>query len=189
MHALIVGGTGMLRGVVQHERRIFKTVSVLARSKRDLEKLEKRYPGIIRGIAVDYTDETALRSALKDSTDKNGPFDLAVVWLQDAPVSVALCIAECTGTSTKKGKFVHVRGSAAADPAMPARSMADAFAARTSVMYQEVILGFVREGTVSRWLDHEEITDGILEAIEKGEPKTIVGTVTLWSERPRTGRS
>lgn len=189
MHALIVGGTGMLRGVVEHERRTFKIVSVLARSKRDLEKLEKRYPGIIRGIAVDYNDETALRSALKESTQKNGPFDLAVVWLQDAPVSVALCIAEFTGTPTKNGKFVHVRGSSAANPAMPERSMTDAFTTQTSVVYQEVILGFMREGAVSRWLDHGEITDGILEAIKTGEPRTIVGTVTPWSHRPGAGRS
>jgi hypothetical protein len=189
MHALIVGGTGMLRGVMEHYRRSFKVVSILARSKKDLEKLEKRYPGIIRGIAVDYEDETALRMALKESTDKNGRYDLAVIWVQDASVDVPLCIAEFVGTPESKGKLVHVRGSSAADPAMPARSMADSFAAKTLLSHQEVILGFMKEGEASRWLDHEEITQGILDAIDKGEAKTIVGTVTPWNERPKEKRS
>jgi len=174
---------------MEHYRRSCKTVSVLARSKKDLEKLEKRYPGIIRGISVDYNDETALRAALKESTEKNGRYDLAVVWIQDAPLSIALCIAEFVGTPEAKGTFVHVRGSSAADPSAPAVSMGESFVAKTMLKYQEVILGFIKEGPKARWLDHEEITDGILDAIEGGEAKTIVGTVTPWSDRPGTPRT
>lgn len=189
MHALIVGGTGMLRGVMEHYRKTYKTVSVLARSKKDLEKLEKRYPGIIRGISVDYNDEAALRLALKESVEKNGRYNFAVIWIQDAPVSVALCIAEFVGTPAQKGTLIHVRGSAAADPSMPARSMGDSFIAQTSLNYQEVILGFIKEGSTSRWLDHEEITEGILEAAESKEVKTIVGVVTPWGDRPGGSRT
>lgn len=180
----------MLRGTMEYERKKPKnTVSVLARSKKDLEKLEKRYPGVVHGIAVDYLDESALRLALKAAVEKHGRFSSAVVWMQDAPIAIAFCIAEFIGTPQEKGVFVHVRGSDAADPAAPKQSMETSFVAKTSIKYQEVILGFVREGTVSRWLDHEEITEGILQAIKKGDAKTIVGTVTPWAERPeKVGR-
>lgn len=189
MHILIVGGTGMLRGVMEHYRKTFKTVSVLAQSKKDLEKLEKRYPGIIRGVPVDYMDEAALCSALKDSTEKHGRYDMAVVWLQDAPVAIPLCIAEFIGTPEKKGRLVHVRPINAAGPGVPVGGIAKGFTALSAMSYQEIILGFVREGTVSRWLDHEEITEGIVAAIDKGEPRTVIGTVTPWGERPlKAGR-
>lgn len=179
----------MLRGVMEHYRKTSKTISVLAQSKKDLEKLEKRYPGIIRGVPVDYMDEAALRVALKASTDKHGRYDMAIVWLQDAPVAIPLCIAEFVGTAEKKGRLVHIRPINAAGPGVPAGGIGNAFAGRTLMAYQEVILGFVREGTVSRWLDHEEITEGIVAAIDKGEPRTVIGMVTPWGDRPlKVGR-
>ena len=79
-----------------------------------------------------------------------------------------------------------MRGSAAADPAMPERSMQRVFENHSSVNYQEVILGFMREGLHSRWLDHEEITEGILHAAKTGEIRSIVGIVRPWSERPQS---
>lgn len=180
----------MLRGLMEHYRKSCKVVSVIARSKKDLEKLEKRYPGIIRGIAVDYLDVEELRKALKESTDKNGRFDVAAAWMEDATAAASLlCVMEFTGTPEKKGRFIHVRGSAAADPALPAKPLNELFTNQEMFTYQEIVLGFVKEGTVSRWLDHEEITEGILDAVKQGKTQSVVGTVTPWADRPvRQGR-
>ncbi|NLG69565.1 MAG: hypothetical protein GX496_08420 [Firmicutes bacterium] len=50
--------------------------------------------------------------------------------------------------------------------------------------YREVILGFVVEPSGSRWLTHDGISPGVLEAIDRDAPRWIVGTVEPWSARP-----
>ena len=50
--------------------------------------------------------------------------------------------------------------------------------------YRRVILGFVVEGGKSRWLTHEEISGGVIEAVQKDAERYIVGTVEPWSMRP-----
>ena len=42
----------------------------------------------------------------------------------------------------------------------------------------------MREGGRSRWLTHDEISQGVLDAIQVGEDVAIIGTVQPWEERP-----
>lgn len=43
------------------------------------------------------------------------------------------------------------------------------------VRYREVVLGSVREGGAKRWLEHGEISGGVLEAIERDRLRFVVG--------------
>jgi hypothetical protein len=155
---LVVGGTGMLRGVVIALARE-GPVAVVARSTGGIEG-----PGI-RGIPVDYRNAAAFEAALA----AEGPFDRAVAWIRsDAPEAVGIAAAHV------QGPFFRVLGSVGwvgphAAPAGP---------------HLQVILGFVREGGVSRWLTNGEICAGVLDAVASGRPRTVIGTVEPWSERP-----
>lgn len=47
-----------------------------------------------------------------------------------------------------------------------------------------VTLGFVIEKSRSRWLIHQEISEGVFDAFVSGRTSTIVGTLDPWSKRP-----
>lgn len=70
-----------------------------------------------------------------------------------------------------------------ADPSNNNASMRDDIE-QPGVEYREAILGFVREGHSSRWLTHSEISAGVLAAVDSARPRTVVGVVEPWSERP-----
>lgn len=175
-HALVVGGTGMLQGVSLHLTGAYETVTVIARSERRLRALEVVAPGVIHGCAVDYRDTDALRDAIRGRR----PLDLAVCWIHSVAPDAPFVVAEAGAPRD----YVHVLGSAAADPARPDDSRSARFAAFPDLVYREVILGFVRNGDVSRWLTNAEISDGVITAIESNEIRSVVGTVEPWSARP-----
>jgi len=50
--------------------------------------------------------------------------------------------------------------------------------------YQAVVLGFVVDNGASRWLNNDEISAGVLSAIDSEKPVAIVGTVEPWSAKP-----
>lgn len=171
-HALVVGGTGMLRAVVL----------ALARDRE--VTLVARRPGVVAAASIhpaaaDYGDPDAFAAALDGAVAARGPFDLAVAWIHssapDAPLAAARRV---------RGRFLHVLGSAAADPSRPDPGRRAAFEALPGLSYREVILGFVREGDRSRWLTDAEIAAGVLGAIAADRPRTVVGVVEPWSARP-----
>ena len=75
------------------------------------------------------------------------------------------------------GDVLCVLGSAAADPGFPVCIPA-------AGELREVILGFVREGGHSRWLTDPEISAGVLKVLRSGKLRSVVATLTPWSERP-----
>ena len=77
------------------------------------------------------------------------------------------------------GRLVHVLGSAAAFDEVSV----DDLETRPRLAYQQVVLGSVREGGGSRWLSHEEISAGVLAAVEGGGRLYAAGEVDLRAER------
>lgn len=112
-HALVVGGTGMLRGLTLSLVREGYTVSVVARNRERLRVLAA---------------EAAKAAKARD-------------------IPAWLC------------RYPRIR-------------------------YRQVILGFVIEGGRSRWLTHQEISDGVLKAVHQDAAWSVVGTVEPWSMRP-----
>ena len=58
------------------------------------------------------------------------------------------------------------------------------FAAGRRLPETDLALGFQLEGERSRWLTHEEISSGIIEALERQASRSIVGVVEPWEMRP-----
>ena len=176
-HALVVGGTGMLRDVVRFLARDHD-VTVVARDPAKLEALVAKAPTIY-GAPVDYRKTRAFESELKRAVGERGPFSLAVAWIHsdapDAPMAAAKRV---------QGRFFHVLGSEVADPARPDPGRRAAFDDLPDLEYHEVVLGFVRGDKGSRWLTNEEIVRGVLTALAWAKPRTVVGTVVPWSAHP-----
>lgn len=89
-----------------------------------------------------------------------GKADLLVSWVHGAyrrPVLTAIA-----DLLADKAPIVEVHGEAMAAPltSLPDQALA-------GHPTQRVVLGYVREGTTTRWLTHREIVDGVLTAVRR----------------------
>ncbi len=175
--ALVVGGTGMLRPV-SLALAAGGCTAVVARPGRRLASLAAESSAILP-VGVDWHDGPALDGALARIVAERGPFNLCVAWIHsDAPAApLAVARRVC-------GDFVHVLGSAVADPARRDGARRARFERLPGLRYREVVLGFVREGGGSRWLTDAEIAAGVLAAVRGAAPWTPVGEVDPWDARP-----
>ncbi|WP_374712284.1 short-chain dehydrogenase [Symbiobacterium terraclitae] len=174
MHALVVGGTGMLREATLALTRSFTTVSVVARRADTL-------PGI-NPLSVDYRDSAALAAALRRAVEQHGAIQLAICWIHSTAPAALPTVAAELGRSGEPCRLFHVRGSAAADPTRLPRPALEEIP--PNVSYRQVILGFQIEGDRSRWLTHAEISQGVLKAVQEDAEYHVVGVVRPWDRRP-----
>jgi NAD(P)-dependent dehydrogenase (short-subunit alcohol dehydrogenase family) len=179
-HALVVGGTGMLAGAVRGLVQGGWRVSVLARRA---SAFAMREPGVV-GLDCNYNDTDALVATLNRARDGEGAIDLAVGWFHT--LGPAPMLATRTGCLGTPGRFFHVLGSAMADPEHPERLARAAHAADGAVhcFYRQVVLGFVLEGEGARWLTNDEISAGVLKAIDVDAAVSAIGVTRPWSARP-----
>jgi hypothetical protein len=180
-HALVVGGTGMLAGAVRGLVARGWSVSVLARRA---SAFALREPGVA-GLDCNYNDGDAFVSSLNRARDGQGPITLAVGWF--ATLGPAPALAARTGAPGAPGRFFHILGSAMADPARPDRlpRAAQVADAASFCAYRQVVLGFVPEGQGARWLTNDEISAGVLAAIDADAAVSKIGVTEPWSARPR----
>lgn len=185
-HALVIGGTGMLRGVCLHLAASGYAVSVLARGSDRLKAL-KRLAGphgqSIVPIEQDYRDIPAFRRSLHETISKNGPIWLGVAWIRSDAVGTHEATADALGASSWRTSYFEVRGSNWANPAGSVPSWEARFLEHGCLRYRVVTLGFMMLDGCTRWLTHDEIAAGVIRAID-GDASGTVGTVRPWSARP-----
>jgi len=180
-HALVVGGTGMLAGAVRGLVQRGWRVSVLARRA---SAFAMRQDGVT-GYDCNYNDTDALIATLNRARDGEGPIALSVGWFHT--LGPAPMLTTRTGSAEAPGRFFHVLGSAMADPEHPDRLAKAAESAKDAAfcLYRQVLLGFVVEGGAARWLTNDEISAGVLRAIDDDAPFSAIGVTEPWSLRPR----
>jgi len=175
-HALVVGGTGMLRDAVVALARD-RDVTVVARPGRRIEALAREIPRV-HAAPADWHDADALGAALDAAIAARGPFDLAVAWIHsDAPAAVLVAARRV------RGRFVQVLPCEAEQPKAPRPSRRPEIEA-LGLPFHEVVLGWIAEGRRSRWLTDAEISRGALAGIADPRPRSIVGVVAPWTARP-----
>lgn len=179
-HALVVGGTGMLAGAVRGLVSRGWRVSVLARRA---SAFALREPGVT-GLDCNYNDTDALVATLNRARDGEGAIDLAIGWFKT--LGPAPMLATRTGGLGAPGRFFHVLGSGMDDPDHPERLPRAARAADGAAWcrYRQVILGFVLDGLGARWLTNDEISAGVLRAIDEDAEVARIGATRPWSARP-----
>ena len=150
-HALVVGGTGMLAATTRALADRGHAVTCIARHGADLGD----------GIGVerlDYRDPAGLRKALARSIEARGPLDLAVCWIHtDAPEAPRI-VADALAPGARLVQVFGTRVWPLADVPL-------------YVAYRRVLLG----SADGRWLSHEEISSGVLNAVDTDRPLTVVG--------------
>jgi hypothetical protein len=183
-HALVVGGTGMLSGLCLRLAEDGWGVCVLARNASAFAARTKR--DNLAGFNCDYTDAPALDRALDDILERASTVRLVAAWIHPTAPDAARRIGARFARPGATLRFVHVLGSAVADPARPERleALRERVAAGLALDYAQAVLGFVVEGGGSRWLTDSEISAGVYDAALSARGLSIVGTVEPWSARP-----
>lgn len=176
MHALVIGGTGMLLPVVKELAEQGYTVSVIARQPAILQQLENDQ---ITGYTCDYHDTQTLIKTINQTISDHGPIDLTVAWIHSTATEAAFAIAKLV-----TGDFLHILSASAGNPEYRDPFRVARIKTLPNLSYRRVILGFIPTQNGTRWLSNEEIASGILSAFENKEAENVVGTVTPWNNKP-----
>ena len=122
----------MLRGAVLGLVARGFAVSVVARNARRLAKLRDdaaKAGGVVRPVCVDYRDGEAFAFGLAEAWRDLGPPSLAVVWAHSSAPDAPLAVARLVASGGAAARYVHVLGSASADPTRGDDGRAAQFAA------------------------------------------------------------
>jgi NADP-dependent 3-hydroxy acid dehydrogenase YdfG len=179
-HALVIGGTGMLRETTLWLEKQGYHVSVVARTQTKLNRIKEQAvdPENVSTYAVDYHDEGEFSDTINRVLDGNGAVDLVVVWIHSsAPKAFPVLVQNFASKQDSNWALYHVNGSTkeipTAIPELPKQCS-----------YHRIYLGFVIEMGWSRWLSNHEISNGVILAIDRNKPLHIVGTLKPWEMRP-----
>jgi len=194
-HALIIGGTGMLKAVTLLLLEKYDTVSVTARSGNKFSELENgagKNKKRINRLIIDYTDYASLTGGIIKSIEEFGEISQAVCWIHStaplAPLFTAKVINDKFDESVHRAipfcDYYEILGSASANPENHNIKREGEFMKFDFIKYHKIILEFIHENGKSRWLTDIEITNGIIYAINNKLRKYVVGTVEPWKKRP-----
>ncbi|WKA52679.1 short-chain dehydrogenase [Planococcus liqunii] len=177
-HALAIGGTGMLATVSTWLSENGYHVSVIGRNPEKMQRLLDQNPAQLTPVLVDYTNTNELAEQLHHVQQQNGPIQLVVAWIHSNGTQVIPCLTESLQRLQSWDLF-HVNSSS---------SKLEDIKANTTVPphvdYHQILLGFKIESGLSRWLTHDEISNGVIEAIQENKSKNTIGTITPWEKRP-----
>ncbi len=184
-HILIIGGTGMLSRASQYFAQYANVMTVIARTPESLGRLRLLLEGStakLHLVAQDYNDKQGFSCTIDEAVRLFGVPEKALVWMHTDPPAYAF--AEQLSKYGKAISFFHVLSSESANPASDLAMQRKAFDSLPPVTYHQIVLGFMLNGERSRWLVNEEISAGVISAINAGLPSTVVGVVRPWSARP-----
>ncbi|UVI33105.1 short-chain dehydrogenase [Paenibacillus spongiae] len=176
-HALVVGGSGMLAKTSIWLADNGYKVSVIGRDRYKLNKLSEMSDNIIP-ISVDYYNERLFRSNIRNAITTNGSYDLVVAWIHSKEREVIDMISSEI-TTVKEWSLFHVLGSSS-----NLENILNEINYSENCDYHQVQLGFVIENNKSRWLTHDEISNGVINCIRTNAKKYLVGTLTPWDKKP-----
>lgn len=131
-------------------------------------------PSPVTLLQADWNDTEALLRAIRADTHARGPFARAVLWIHsDAPEAIPAIASHLTATSPA-ARVYHIVGVQGTPPEGDQRTarFAPAFPTLT---WRRVVLGHVPLVSGWRWLTHDEISRGVLHALDSVATETLVG--------------
>lgn len=182
-HVLIFGGTGMLSQATGWITEKASYTIVFGRNRQRLNRLREKYwqPGL-EIQELDYTNIEALKSAIKTTYMQHGTINMVVAWIHStAPDAIPTIMKQISELQKEEQwSLIVIKGSS--DDLSRITTAGKNIPNNCNV--KEVQLGFKFDGSVSRWLTHQEISEGVNQAIESDKIKTVVGTLEPWERRP-----
>lgn len=161
-HSLIIGGTGMLEKATRTLMDQSEHTTLVARHASGFSQH-------VDAIDADYTNAGHFIETLSAHFFHTPPVDLAVIWMHrtgNEALQKLLPLLNAGPVSV-----IHLLGSAQGDPRQD-NPLTPVLSDLPHITYISVALG--RMG--SRWLTHEEISDGTLEAIAH-KRATVIGSI------------
>ncbi|WP_146816439.1 Rossmann-fold NAD(P)-binding domain-containing protein [Alkalibacillus haloalkaliphilus] len=179
-HVLIVGGTGMLRDATLWVANQARFVSVIGRTEEKMEQVTRDQSNV-NAILADYKNEKQLMSKLQEAQKLYGSFDLVVAWVHNIPGKDPLSVIMKSVNNNNEWSLFHVTGSSADLEEIRASLEVPSYC-----RYSQVQLGFMVDESLnrSRWLTHNEISKGVIDAINKQKDQYIIGQLEPWDQRP-----
>lgn len=177
----------MLKDVTLYLLKKYDTVSVIARSEDGFKRLEAEageYLPRLNKIRLDYAHYRDLTSSLIKSIKKSGEISPVLSWVHSTAPLAPLLIAKVINDTSSQCDFYEVLGSAYAEVARKNENREEEFVMFENINYHKIILGFIIEGSTSRWLTNEEISRGVIEAIEGNIKSKTIGVTEPWELKP-----
>ncbi|WP_281975814.1 short-chain dehydrogenase [Halobacillus litoralis] len=171
-HALIIGGTGMLSQFTRRMAVAGDHVSVVARNSEKMERLEAGLANadMLTKLYVNYDNSEGLREKIRTTVKHNGPIDIVIAWIHtSAPEALQIVIDEVAKPENSVRIF-QVLGSRGT-PESQRRSLN----LPQQIQYRSVILGSVENEDGFRWLTHEEISEGVWDAVTNDYIASVIG--------------
>lgn len=177
-HALVIGGTGMLKNVSLSLLMDYETVTVVARSEEGFELLKNEAGKLavkLNPLKIDYTDYLGFTNALLKALKDFGDFSLCLCWIHSSAPAASMIAAKVVNQSPKCD-FYEILGSGSRDTTDEKKTREDTYKLFENLNYHSIILGYIRnDDNTSRWLTHDEISSGVLDAIKKSAENSVIG--------------
>jgi len=178
-HALVIGGSGMLANACLWLADNGYRVSVVGRDRSRLDRLAQQNDNIIP-ISADYNEDERFRKAIRQSIAAHGPYELVVAWIHSNDITVIEMISEQLNSAKDFAwRIHHLLGSRE-----NAEEKLQEIAPLGNGQYCQIQLGFVLENGKSRWMTHDEISNGVIQAIREGASRHLIGTLEPASMNP-----
>ncbi|WP_167855875.1 hypothetical protein [Natronospirillum operosum] len=165
----------MLRAAAVELAARSKQFTSVARTRGSLSRLDDalRNRAQHHPLQLDWSNADDFLARIQQHVFGTEPPDLVVAWIHDDQLTLRLALD--LANSGVAFRFFHIIGSATVNPAEIADSLLDEFDPPANLDYHQVILGARQSGWRSRWLTDQEISAGVLGAIDLLDDQFVVG--------------
>ena len=111
--------------------------------------------------------------------EKNGAIDIVIAWIHSNAPKALKVIAKEMSANQKPWELFHVLGSSS-----DLNKVKKEITVSGNCSYFQIQLGFIIEEERSRWLTNEEISKGVIEAINRKNNLVTIGQVKPRKLRP-----
>ena len=178
----------MLRPLVKALIGMNNDVSVIARSRSGFVRLRRELTPIeqhrMHSYLADYNSVEELSRAIKLAIAKRGEISSVIAWIHSDVTQADQIIYDLTFHSQPNFRYFKIIGSSSYDPSLDRVEQNMISEAPFANSIRGVVLGFMLEEGNSRWLTKEEISQGILQAIEQDIAEFTVGVTRPWRLKP-----
>jgi hypothetical protein len=183
-HIFIAGGLGMLQKVTEYYIESEFIVTTLARNQDKLQRLKTKYPEAedrIFLLAQDYNETDKALEKVQRTVHQIGTLDLALLWIHKTGQSFREQLISCFLKNYKESVIYNLIGSSSVNPL----ELADThLLQKYPAHYREIYLGYKRENKKVRWLHDQEISEGVIAAMNNDLQINIIGEINPWAKKP-----